>query len=106
MPEKKRPAHDTSAAARLRHAIDSGNTGDKVNYPDPAAAPLGTDDEAAGTPPALTQRDIDAETGPVQREQRHWIPSALGETSARLVTVGFGLVVVLVIGWLLSRANG
>lgn len=106
MPEKKRPTHPTSAAARLRHAIDSGNTGDKVNYPDPAAAPLGTDDEAAGTPPALSQRDIDAETGPVQRDQRRWIPSSLGETSAQLVTIGFGLALVLVIGWLLSRANG
>ena len=40
----------------LRHAIDSGRTGDKVDFPDPAAAPLGTDDEAAGTPP--TRRDV------------------------------------------------
>lgn len=37
--------------ARLRDDIDSGRTGDKVAAPDPAAAPLGTDDEAAGTPP-------------------------------------------------------
>ncbi|MBS7539496.1 hypothetical protein [Ancylobacter lacus] len=35
---------------RLRHDIDRGLTGDKVPFPDPAAAPLGTDDEAAGTP--------------------------------------------------------
>ena len=34
----------------FRHAIDTGRTGDKVAHPDPAAAPLGTDDEAAGTP--------------------------------------------------------
>jgi succinate dehydrogenase cytochrome b subunit len=27
-----------------------GGTGDKVDFPDPAAAPLGTDDEAAGLP--------------------------------------------------------
>jgi hypothetical protein len=27
-------------------------TGDKVDRPDPAMAPLGTDDEAAGTPPS------------------------------------------------------
>jgi hypothetical protein len=38
------------AAARLRADIDRGRTGDKVDWPDPAAAPLGTDDEAAGTP--------------------------------------------------------
>jgi hypothetical protein len=35
---------------QLRSAIDSGGTGDKVAFPDPAAAPLGTDEEAAGTP--------------------------------------------------------
>lgn len=36
--------------ARLRADIDSGRTRDKVSAPDPAASPLGTDDEAAGTP--------------------------------------------------------
>ena len=35
---------------QLRHEIDSGNTGDKVKALEPAAAPLGTDEEAAGTP--------------------------------------------------------
>ncbi|CAA0096627.1 Uncharacterised protein [Starkeya nomas] len=35
---------------RLRHDIDSGRAADKVPFPDPAAAPLGTDEEAAGTP--------------------------------------------------------
>ena len=37
--------------AKLRSDIDSGRAGDKVDNIDPAAAPLGTDDEAAGTPP-------------------------------------------------------
>ncbi len=46
---------------QLRADIDSGRTGDKVSAPDPAMAPLGTDNEAAGTPPspaaiALTRR--------------------------------------------------
>ena len=36
--------------SRLRADIDSGRTGDKTPGHDPAAAPLGTDDEAAGTP--------------------------------------------------------
>ena len=39
-----------STAEQLKADIDSGRTGDKVNNPDPAAAPLGTDEEAAGTP--------------------------------------------------------
>ena len=38
----------TADAQRLRHDIDSGRTGDKIPVEDPAAAPLGTDDEAAG----------------------------------------------------------
>ena len=41
---------------QIRHDIDSGKSGDKVGFPDPSAAPLGTDDEAAGTPPTERQR--------------------------------------------------
>jgi hypothetical protein len=37
---------------RLRHDIDQGQASDKVSFPDPAMAPLGTDDEAGGTPPS------------------------------------------------------
>lgn len=48
-------ARDQDTADSLRHDIDHGRAGDKVNYPDPAAAPLGTDDEAAGTPPTQEQ---------------------------------------------------
>ena len=36
---------------RLRYDIDRGRGGDKVDNIDPAAAPLGTDDEAAGNSP-------------------------------------------------------
>ncbi len=45
----------SAGAQRLRDLIDRGRTGDKVAHPDPAAAPLGTDDEAAGTPPTPEQ---------------------------------------------------
>ncbi len=38
--------------SQLRQDIDQGRAGSKVNNPDPAAAPLGTDDEAAGVPPS------------------------------------------------------
>lgn len=40
---------------RLRSEIDHGQTGDKVDFMDPAAAPLGTDDEAAGSAPTHEQ---------------------------------------------------
>jgi coenzyme F420-dependent glucose-6-phosphate dehydrogenase len=42
-------------ADRLRHDIDSGRAGDKIPHPDPAAAPLGTDDEAGGHSPGPQQ---------------------------------------------------
>jgi hypothetical protein len=44
--------------SRLRADIDAGRTGDKTPGEDPTAAPLGTDEEAAGTPidPALAER--------------------------------------------------
>lgn len=44
------PRAATANAAQLKREIESGAHGDKVAYPDPGAAPLGTDDEAAGTP--------------------------------------------------------
>lgn len=47
------PRHDPADTTdRLRKDIDRGVSGDKIPFPDPAAAPLGTDDEAAGTPPS------------------------------------------------------
>jgi hypothetical protein len=47
---------------QMRDAIDSGATGEKVGYPDPAAAPLGTDAEAAGKSPTPTERRLEANT--------------------------------------------
>ena len=49
--------------ARLRADIDAGRTGDKRPGEDPAAAPLGTDEEAAGTPidPDLAEQTRRAE---------------------------------------------
>ena len=48
----------------LRTRIDAGETGDKVGVADPAAAPLGTDDEAAGAPatPAQVRTALAQET--------------------------------------------
>ena len=49
---------------QLRAAIDSGSTGEKVDMFDPAAAPLGTDDEAAGATPTAAERLLAASTLP------------------------------------------
>lgn len=105
MSDSRRPDTDSSAAARLRHAIDSGNTGDKVNYPDPAAAPLGTDDEAAGAGPAISDADVRAELSRAPVPQRRRIPAALGERSVILVLALFVLVLASVIVWSLSTGR-
>lgn len=41
-------SHQHGNAAQLRDRIDRGETGSKVPASDPAAAPLGTDEEAGG----------------------------------------------------------
>ncbi|KAA0678837.1 hypothetical protein [Roseomonas genomospecies 6] len=56
MPQSNPPNAD---AQRLRDAIDKGQTGDKIPAADPAAAPLGTDDEAAGTRPPPSTGAVD-----------------------------------------------
>jgi len=48
----------------LREDIDRGLTGEKVAGSDPAAAPLGTDAEAAGTPPTRREIDLEARSRP------------------------------------------
>jgi hypothetical protein len=54
--------------AQLKHDIDSGLTGDRSGGFDPAAAPLGTDDEAAGetlSPELVAQARAQARAGAV-----------------------------------------
>ena len=54
-----KPGGPPQTADDVRMDIDRGVTGDKVPGSDPAAPPLGTDADAAGTPP--TRREIDLE---------------------------------------------
>ena len=51
----------------LRARIDRGETHDKVAVREPAAAPLGTDDEAADAPPSASsiRKTKRAETAPI-----------------------------------------
>jgi hypothetical protein len=76
---------------QLRNDIDSGRSGDKVRFRDPATAPLGTDEEAAGTP---VDPHVVAETR--RRERRMQPPtdarrSATGEWSGVLLWIGMVL---------------
>jgi cobalamin biosynthesis Mg chelatase CobN len=94
MPPTSATPHSAHANVdQLRHAIDRGRTGSKVPHADPAAAPLGTDEEAAGTPPApeTVTRTYQRETGnpaahsgsanashsPTRSKSGHAVPSAL-----------------------------
>ena len=56
---------------QLRSDVDQGKTGEKVNWPDPAAAPLGTDAEAGGAPPTRKERDLAARTAKGPAHQSH-----------------------------------
>ncbi len=87
---ERRPRANTD---QLRDDIDRGRTGDKVDGPDPAAVPLGVDEEAAGTPlsPAhiQTARDREGARRAVAPQQRHGLGMAwflLG--FAALVAIG------------------
>lgn len=87
---------DTNNISQLRRDIDSGRTGDKVAAADPAAAPLGTDDEAAGTPPSSQAVDM------ARREELQAGAEAAGKpkrmsgaTIYLLVAGSFFLVVIL-----------
>ncbi|TCT02151.1 hypothetical protein [Aquabacter spiritensis] len=100
-----------SDGARRRAAIDAGETRDKVSYPDPAAAPLGTDDEAAGTRPAVEGtggRPVasPSDSGP-QSEEDHRAPPRTHPTSGTWVAV-FGavvglLVIMATVSWVIAR---
>ena len=72
---------------QLRQRIDSGETGEKVGFPDPAAAPLGTDAEAGGTPPTRQELAMDAASAP----RRHR-PSRLAGKGTAIYLVLAGAV--------------
>lgn len=88
------PSRPPQTAAELRGDIDSGRTRDKVDFPDPAAAPLGTDAEAGGQPPQKAQlrRESPAITRAPERR-------SFDEGAQRIVLmVGWLAVLVLVLG--------
>lgn len=79
--------------AHLKQDIAGGATGDKIPMLDPAAAPLGTDDEAAGTPP--TWREV-AEARAAERATSRGLerPADRGEDRHRLRLIGALLALV------------
>lgn len=86
------PDSDTPTTAQLKADIDSGRTGDKTEVFDPGMSPLGTDDEAAGTP-AETHRITLARR--LEGAQR-WAKTAAKATYAH--GTGDGVLVAFVAG--------
>ena len=90
----------------LKRDIDTGATGDKVNYPDPAASPLGTDDEAAGTPVTQTQLDMARQTERVQGRQAGPRDADFGAAPSRsgratiVLLAGIAAIVLLLVALL------
>lgn len=105
-PVPRGPAGNT-----LRAQIDQGRTGDKIPAQDPAAAPLGTDDEAAGHAPVASALPDETETtaappapaapsappGHARGEERPLVTVlAVGIVTAAAVFLGVLGIVVLV----------
>jgi hypothetical protein len=88
-------------SAQLRHGIASGQSADKVSNIDPAAAPLGTDDEAGGNPP--TQQQLaraavhELQSTPKPPLQVEWAPILvmLGSAALLVATTWVGLKILL-----------
>ena len=88
---------------QLRKAIDSGATGGKVNFPDPAASPLGTDAEAGGAParPGERAQAYAAEVAsrpaaaPARARVGRALPMALGFVALIAISAGLTLLILL-----------
>jgi hypothetical protein len=85
---------------RLRAAIDSGATGDKVDFPDPAAAPLGADDEAAGFPPTRSQvQEAEAREIGRTRSDDSGRGGRMGALAAMVLVIVAAIAVILAAIW-------
>ena len=52
---------NTPTSDAIRHRDDCAGAADQVEVPDPATAQPGTDAEAAGTPPTVQERQMEAD---------------------------------------------
>ncbi len=99
--EGKLPGTDNAVlptADRLQHDISRGATADKINFPDPAAAPLGTDDEAAGRPNSAEERALE-----VAARSKLDLPTSQGEPGFS-VPVFYGVLIVCIAALILLAA--
>jgi hypothetical protein len=95
------PRDGSAKVARLRDHIDSGKGADKVAARDPAAAPLGTDAEAAGHPPTAAEADRALHAERARDSETHPQSGSGTKSGSRSgMALGLGVAVVLLLGLL------
>jgi hypothetical protein len=93
-PHDTRSPKRTANPDRLRQSIDRGEGADKIDYPDPAAAPLGTDDEAGGHP--VTQEQLDMALAGETRSKGGQAPLQSGRQENPVSNFRFVVLLVLI----------
>ncbi|MGZ3218231.1 hypothetical protein [Paracoccus sp. T5] len=93
----------TETAETLRQGIDHGQAADKVDYPDPAAAPLGTDAEAGGHPVTAREagiaHDQEIRRPPGRTEDDPNPGSGFGSMGRLVLPVTLVVVAILLLLW-------
>lgn len=95
------PERPPATADAVRSRIDSGEAGDKVDFPDPAAAPLGTDAEAGGTPPSAAELALEGKRQ--ASPARAW--SDDGPTQRLVLIGGWLALMILVLGFMMLNTS-
>lgn len=95
-----------ATVAQLKADIDSNRTGAKVDFPDPGLSPLGTNDEAGGTPasPELVAqvRKREQKIGAIAKraeERERWRPGTWIFITLGVVAAVALLLWALAAGW-------
>ena len=101
-PMEAPPMNEGSTSAQLKGDINSGRTGDKNEVFDPGLSPLGTDDEAAGTPPRPEQVDMARHQEASARWKEGAETDSYAHQDSRKALYGYigfiGLVLVVLVG--------
>jgi hypothetical protein len=87
-------ADTVSNVDQLRERIDSGHTAEKIGFPDPATAPLGTDAEAGGAPPTKGEVALDHQAAAAAAPVRSRRPHSSGVVIYIAMAVLFGIVLL------------
>ena len=96
------PMNQGSTTAQLKGDINSGRTGDKNEVFDPGLSPLGTDEEAGGSPLRPEQVDLARRQESIDRWQGGNDKDSYAHRHSRKAVYGYvgfiGLVLVLFVG--------